>query len=88
MRECHSGLPLVASNATKLPLPSPEKTTRPAVVSSPPPPPPGNEWRHATLPVFGVDRRQEVAERSELRDRLCRRGPSIRADRDRSGRAG
>ena len=40
IRECHSGLPLASSKAAKLPLPSPEKTTRPAVLSTPPPPPP------------------------------------------------
>src|SRR5687768_5825479 len=52
IRECHSGVPLLALNATKFPLPSPVKITPPAVVSSPPLPPPMNGWRQVTRPVL------------------------------------
>src|SRR5215510_4760797 len=58
---CHTGVPVTASQATRLPPESPPKTSLPAVVSSPPPPPP--YWpaappdtygrRQATLPVVG-----------------------------------
>ncbi len=55
MRECHNGLPLAASNATKLPPASPVNTRSPAVASTPPDPPapvtPGNSCRHSALPV-------------------------------------
>ena len=40
MRECQSGLPVLASKATKLPPPSPVNSTPPAVASTPLPTPP------------------------------------------------
>ena len=48
------GAPLAASNATKLPAPSPANNNPPAVVSIPVGPfPPGKLCRQAILPVFG-----------------------------------
>ena len=53
MRVCHSGFPLVASKATRLPLPSLVNTSFPAVARMPTPPPPlGNSWRQTGLPVL------------------------------------
>ena len=40
MRVFHSGFPVAALCATRLPAPSPANSSPPAVVSNPPPPPP------------------------------------------------
>jgi hypothetical protein len=52
MRVCQSGVPWAASNAAKLPLPSPVKISPPAVVSRPPDPP-YSLCLHATFPALG-----------------------------------
>ena len=89
IRECHSGLPFVASKATKLPPASPVNTRSPAVASTPPASARAGHARKrhaARRPCRSCSRWPSDSWAPRRRwPPSFRRAPSSRADPDRSG---